>query len=175
MWAATGARRASGLLQDAPIHEDLLRLPVAGEGEDIVFDYAATGLTLRRHPLALLRPRLDTLGWRSAAHLNTLADGRLARACGLVNMRQRPGTAKGVMFVTLEDESGTVNVIVWPALLEKFRDVFLRAQLLAVSGTWQRDASSGHRVRHLIAGRAEDLTHLLGRLGAQGHRSRDFH
>ncbi len=175
VWAATGARRASGLLQEAPIHEDLLRLPVAGEGEDIVFDYAATGLTLRRHPLALLRPRLQALGWRSAAHLNTLADGRLARACGLVNMRQRPGTAKGVMFVTLEDETGTVNVIVWPALLEKFRDVFLRAQLLAVSGTWQRDASSGHRVRHLIAGRAEDLTHLLGRLGAQGHRSRDFH
>ncbi len=175
VWAATGTRRASGLLQEAPIHEDLLRLPVAGEGEDIVFDYAATGLTLRRHPLALLRPRLDALGWRSAAHLNTLADGRLARACGLVSLRQRPGTAKGVMFVTLEDESGTVNVIVWPALLEELRDVFLRAQLLAVSGTWQRDASSGHRVRHLVARRAEDLTPLLGRLAGQGRGSRDFH
>lgn len=175
VWAATGTRRAGGLLREAPIHEDLLRLPAAGEGEDIVFDYAATGLTLRRHPLALLRPRLDALGWRNAAHLDTLADGRLARACGLVTMRQRPGTAKGVMFVTLEDESGTVNVIVWASLLERQRDVLLRAQLLAIEGTWQRDAESGGRTRHLIARRAEDLTPLLGRLGAQGHRSRDFH
>ncbi|MFD0666382.1 error-prone DNA polymerase [Ramlibacter sp. MAHUQ-53] len=175
VWAATGARRAAGLLREAPVREDLLHLPAAGEGEDIVFDHAATGFTLRRHPLALLRARLDAAGWRSAQHLNTLADGRPARACGLVTLRQRPGTAKGVMFVTLEDETGSINVIVWPSLVDRLRDVLLRSRLLAISGTWQRDASSGGRARHLVARHAEDLTPLLGRLAGAHGRSRDFH
>ncbi|TFZ03316.1 error-prone DNA polymerase [Ramlibacter rhizophilus] len=174
VWTATAARRAPGLLRDAPIQEDLLHLPQAGEGEDIVFDYAATGLTLRRHPLALLRPRLDEAGWRSAAALGRLPHEARARACGIVNMRQRPPTAKGVMFVTLEDETGTINVIVWNDLVERQRNELLRARLLAVEGTWQRDPQSGGRVRHLVAHRVEDLTPWLGRLAQQG-RSRDFH
>ncbi len=174
VWAATVDRRPRGLLQDAPVHEDLLRLPSAAEGEDIVFDHAALGLSLRRHPLALLRARLDAQGWRSAGALQALRDGGMARACGLVTMRQRPGTAKGVMFISLEDESGGVNVVVWPALVTAQRDVWLRARLLAVEGTWQRDEASGGQVRHLVARRAEDLSHLLGRLADRG-RSRDFH
>ncbi len=174
VWAATVDRRPRGLLQDAPVHEDLLRLPAAAEGEDIVFDHAALGLSLRRHPLALLRARLDALGWRSAGALQALRDGGMARACGLVTMRQRPGTAKGVMFISLEDESGSVNLVVWPALVTAQRDVWLRARLLAVEGTWQRDEASGGQVRHLVARRAEDLSHLLGRLADRG-RSRDFH
>ena len=174
VWAATATRRASGLLREAPIHEDPVQLPLAPEGEDIVFDHASTGLTLRRHPLALLRPRLDAQGWRSAQRLQTLADGQFARACGLVTMRQRPGTAKGTLFISLEDETGTVNVIVWPALAQAQRDVLYRARLLAVEGVWQRDEASGGRVRHLVARRGQDLTPWLGRLAQEG-RSRDFH
>ncbi len=174
VWAATATRRATGLLREAPIHEDPVQLPLASEGEDIVFDHASTGLTLRRHPLALLRPRLDAGGWHSAQRLQALADGQPARACGIVTLRQRPGTAKGTLFISLEDETGTVNVIVWPALAEAQRDVLYRARLLAVEGVWQRDEASGGRVRHLVARRGEDLTPLLGRLAREG-RSRDFH
>ncbi|MEY4712006.1 MAG: putative polymerase alpha subunit, DnaE subfamily, partial [Pseudomonadota bacterium] len=174
VWAATATRRAPGLLREAPIHEDPVQLPLAPEGEDIVFDHASTGLTLRRHPLALLRPRLDAGGWHSAQQLQALADGQPARACGLVTMRQRPGTAKGTLFISLEDETGTVNVIVWPALGEAQRDVLYRARLLAVEGVWQRDEASGGRVRHLVARRGQDLTPWLGRLAREG-RSRDFH
>ncbi|MFX8441129.1 hypothetical protein ABTL81_19325, partial [Acinetobacter baumannii] len=89
-------------------------LPQAPEGEEIVFDYAATGLTLRRHPLALLRPRLQRWRLLTALQLQAVPHGRTVRACGIVTLRQRPGTAKGTMFVTLEDETGPVNVIVWP-------------------------------------------------------------
>lgn len=174
VWAATATRRAPGLLREAPIHEDPLQLPLAPEGEDIVFDHASTGLTLRRHPLALLRARLDAQGWRSAQRLQALADGQPARACGLVTMRQRPGTAKGTLFISLEDETGTVNVIVWPALAQAQRDVLYRARLLAVEGVWQRDEASGGRVRHLVLRRSENLTPWLGRLAQEG-RSRDFH
>ncbi len=174
VWAATATRRTTGLLREALIHEEPVQLPLAPEGEDIVFDHASTGLTLRRHPLALLRPRLDAGGWHSAQRLQSLADGQRARACGIVTMRQRPGTAKGTLFISLEDETGTVNVIVWPALAEAQRDVLYRARLLAVEGVWQRDEASGGRVRHLVARRGEDLTRWLGRLAGEG-RSRDFH
>lgn len=87
-------------------------------------------------------------------------------------MRQQPGTAKGVVFVTLEDESGSVNVIVWKAVKEQFRDVVYRARLMAVYGVWQRDEESGGEVRHVVAKRLVDLTHLLGELATT---SRDFH
>jgi error-prone DNA polymerase len=95
----------------------------------------------------------------------------LVRACGIVTMRQQPQTAKGVVFVTLEDETGSINVIVWKSLKEKQRAELLRARLLAVYGVWQRDAASGGQVRHLIAKRLVDLTDWLGDLSAA---SRDF-
>jgi hypothetical protein len=119
--AATGAgylRRwqegveATLTLKHAPVDEEELELPAAPEGEEVVWDYAATGLTLRRHPLAILRPVLAGQGWRTAAELHELPDGRLAKACGIVTVRQQPETAKGVMFVSLEDETGNVQVIV---------------------------------------------------------------
>jgi error-prone DNA polymerase len=100
-----------------------------------------------------------------------LPHGRLVRSCGIVTMRQQPQTAKGVVFVTLEDETGTINVIVWKALKEKQRAELLRARLLAVFGVWQRDEDSGGQVRHLIAKRLVDLTDWLGDLSAD---SRDF-
>ncbi len=174
VWDASALRRAPELLRAAPTHEPTLALPAAPEGEEIVFDYAATGLTLRRHPLALLRPRLARWKLLTAAQLRDLPDGTPTRACGIVTVRQQPGTAKGVTFVTLEDETGTVNVIVWKALRESQRRELVHARLLAVQGTWQRDVESGGEVRHLIASRLKDLTPLLGRLADVGPGSRDF-
>ncbi len=171
VWDASALHRAPELLREAPTHELPLALIEAGEGEAIAHDYAATGLTLRRHPLALLRPELARWKLLTAAQLRNLPDGTPTRACGIVTVRQQPGTAKGVTFVTLEDETGTVNVIVWKALRERQRRELVHARLLAVQGTWQRDAESGGEVRHLIATRLRDLTPLLGDLMTG---SRDF-
>ncbi len=171
MWEASALKRPPPLLTHTPVLEDVLELPAAPEGEEIVFDYAATGLTLRRHPLSLLRARLSRHRFLTAQDLRDRADGALARACGLVTVRQRPQTAKGVTFLTLEDESGTVNVIVWAALRERQRQELIHARLLAVYGVWQRDVESGGQVCHLIAHRLRDFTPLLGRLATE---SRDF-
>jgi error-prone DNA polymerase len=175
VWDAAALRRAPELLRDAPVNEPMLKLPPAREGEEIVFDYASLGLTLRRHPLALLRPRLARMQLLSAAQLHDLPSGRKVRACGIVTVRQQPQTANGTIFLTLEDETGPVNVIVWKTLREQQRDDLLKSRLLAVEGTWQRDAGSGGQVRNLIASRLKDLTPLLGRLGQQANSSRDFH
>ena len=172
VWDASALRPAPGLLKTAPVEEDFLELPPAWEGEEVVFDYAATGLTLRSHPVALLREQLASMKLRTAAELRDLPDGRLVRACGIVVMRQQPQTAKGVVFVTLEDETGSVNVIVWKSLREKQRSELLHSRLMAVYGVWQRDVESGGEVRHLIAQRLVDLTPLLGGLATQ---SREFH
>jgi error-prone DNA polymerase len=171
-WAASGQGRPErALLADAPIveraHEqpDLFEAP---EGEAIALDYAATGLTLRRHPLALLRHKLERRGWKSANQLAQLADGSRTWACGIVTMRQQPETAKGVIFVTLEDETGSVNIIVWRHVRERQRQALLRSRLLAVAGQWQaKDGST-----HLIARRLVDMTPWLGALATS---SRDFH
>jgi len=168
VWDAAALHAAPALLREAPVDEDWLELPAAPEGEEIVFDYAATGLTLRRHPLALLRGQLRAQRLLTSEELHRLPDGRLARACGLVTTRQQPGTAKGVVFVTLEDETGTVQVIVWKALRDKQRCELLQSRLLAVYGQWQRQGE----VCHLIAQHLVDLTPLLGRLATT---SRDFH
>jgi len=178
MWEAAAQHAAPALLRDVPVHEPPLQLPAAPEGEEILFDYAATGLTLRRHPLALLRPRLARWRLLTALQLHGMPHGRTVRACGIVTVRQRPGTAKGTTFVTLEDETGPVNVIVWPALLERWRDALLRSRLLAVEGLWQATRPSepgGVAVHHLVLQRCRDLTSLLGRLGGALEGSRDFH
>jgi error-prone DNA polymerase len=175
VWDAAAQRRAPALLEGTPVNEESLQLPAAREGEEIVFDYASMGLTLRRHPLALLRPRLARMKLLSAAQLHDLPSGRKVRACGIVTVRQQPQTANGTIFVTLEDETGPVNVIVWKSVRQQQRDELLKSRLLAVDGVWQRDVESGGEVRHLIASHLEDLTPLLGRLGKQGASSRDFH
>jgi error-prone DNA polymerase len=175
VWEAVAQRRAPELLQRAPIQEEVLELEAAPEGEEIVFDYASMGLTLRRHPLALLRPRLAKMRYLNAEQLQCLGNGRRASACGMVTVRQQPATAGGTIFVTIEDETGPVNVIVWQRVREQQREPLMHSRLLAVHGTWQRDEASGGRVCHLLAEKLEDLTPLLGRLGRQGNRSRDFH
>jgi error-prone DNA polymerase len=169
VWDAAALKAPPALLRTARVDEDSLDLPEAPEGEAIVWDYASLGLTLRRHPLALLRPLLEKRRLMTAAELKTCPDGRLVRACGIVTGRQQPETAHGVVFVTLEDETGVVQVIVWKALRERQRLALLRSRLLAVHGVWQREGE----VVNLIAGHLEDLTPLLGRLATGS--SRDFH
>ncbi len=144
-------------------------LSPAPEGQAITLDYASTGLSLRRHPLALMRPRLHRRGWRSAQELQQLPDGRRAWACGLVTMRQQPATAKGTTFITLEDETGCLNVIVWRDIRERQRLVVLNARLLAVVGEWQNREG----VMHLVARRLLDVSAWLGELG-RVTASRDF-
>jgi error-prone DNA polymerase len=168
VWDASALKRPPALLREAAVEEELLELPAAPEGEEIVWDYASVGLTLRAHPLSLLREQLSRRRMMTAAQLHTQPDGRLARACGIVTLRQQPSTANGTIFITLEDETGVVQVIVWKSLREKQRAPLLQSRLLAVSGTWQREGE----VCNLIAGHLEDLTPLLGRLATE---SRDFH
>jgi error-prone DNA polymerase len=168
VWDAAALKTPPALLREAPVDEASLALPEAPEGEAIVWDYASLGLTLRRHPLALLRERLQARRFMTAETLNTLPNGKLVRACGIVTGRQQPETSKGVVFVTLEDETGVVQVIVWKALRDRQRTELIRSRLLAVRGVWQREGE----VCNLIAGHLEDLTPLLGRLATE---SRDFH
>jgi error-prone DNA polymerase len=168
VWDAAALKAPPELLKEAPVDEAPLALPEAPEGEAIVWDYASLGLTLRRHPLALLRERLQARRFMTAETLNSLPNGKLVRACGIVTNRQQPGTSKGVVFVTLEDETGVVQVIVWKALRDRQRTELTRSRLMAVRGVWQREGE----VCNLIAGHLEDLTPLLGRLATD---SRDFH
>ena len=172
VWEASARRPAPGLFRAVPVDEEWLELPAASVGAEVVLDYASTGLTLRAHPVALLRGQLSKMKLLTAAQLRDLPSGRLVRACGIVVMRQQPQTAKGVVFVTLEDETGSVNVIVWKSLREQQRAELLHARLMAVYGVWQRDVESGGEVCHLVARRLRDLTPLLGGLATQ---SREFH
>jgi error-prone DNA polymerase len=168
VWDASALKTPPVLLRDAPFDEATLDLPAAPEGEDILFDYATTGLTLRRHPLALLRPLLARKRLARAVDLQEVPDGRFVRYAGIVTLRQQPATANGVIFVSLEDETGVVQVICWKSIREKQRRELLQSRLLAVYGQWQREGE----VCNLIAGRLVDLTPLLGRLATV---SRDFH
>lgn len=106
-----------------------------------MFDYAATGLTLRRHPLALLRP-LASRNLMAAADLQDIENGEFASYCGIVTLRQEPETAKGVIFVSLEDETGTVQVIAWKNIKLAQRHELLNSRLMALHGTWQRERES---------------------------------
>ncbi len=142
-------------------------LPVASEGQNIVGDYTSTGFTLRRHPLALFREHLNNYQVSTASDLATIEIEASAKVTGLVTCRQRPMTAAGVTFLTLEDESGFINVVVWPNLGEKFRPVVRQAMLLGVVGHVQK--SEG--VIHLIARELVDLSHWLGTMELS---SRDF-
>jgi error-prone DNA polymerase len=143
-------------------------LPAPTEGERIVADYASVGLTLGRHPLALFRERFRKKHLLSASELRCVANGRQVKTAGIVLMRQRPQTAAGVTFLTLEDETGQVNVIVWERVGREQRRPLIESRLLEVQGQWQRQ----DEVTHIIAARLIDRTKMLGELLT---RSRDFH
>ncbi len=167
-WQVSGIEAPLPLLGDAAQLELDVMLPKADEGQDIIADYASSGLSLRRHPVALLRPRLTRRGVRCANELWSVRNGAIAQVAGLVIGRQRPGTATGVIFVTLEDETGHANVVIWAKVAERQRKTLLQSRLLLVSGTVQQEDG----VLHLVAGRLEDLSPWLGALQI---RSRDFH
>jgi error-prone DNA polymerase len=168
-WAVAGIdTRASALLQPARTTEpEPPQLPAPSAGAALLADYRRTGLSLDAHPLALLRPQLAAFKVLPAVQLQQCRPGQLARASGLVTHRQRPETAKGVVFVTLEDETGPVNVIVWPQVAEAQRQQLLGARLLTVYGIWQREGA----VMHLIARKLVDHSALLQGLATH---SRDF-
>jgi len=167
-WQADGIMPASVLLKDSTPAEasPLLRRPT--EAEDIVADYASLGLSLHRHPLALLRARLQKQHVVSARDLLRCRHDDPVRIAGLVISRQRPGTATGVIFVTLEDETGISNIIVHRKLIERQRSELLDSRLMRVDGVIQREG----RVIHVLARRLYDYSGLIGELLA---RSRDFH
>ncbi|WP_369050111.1 error-prone DNA polymerase [Burkholderia gladioli] len=168
MWLAAAAAPDRDLLRGTERDDAAPALPLASEGREIVSDYRSMGFTLGRHPLELLRVRLRADRLLPAAELAHLRNGQFARACGIVTVRQRPGTAKGVLFITLEDETGQTNVIVWPDLLERYRREALGASLLAVYGVWQTEG----KVHHLVAKELRDRSDLLGALRVESH---DFH
>jgi len=167
-WQVAGMQAMPALLKDAPIEEEAIAIAAPSEGQEILSDYANLSLTLRRHPVALLRERLRKMRLVSAAQLQASPSHNAARACGLVTMRQRPHTAKGTLFMTLEDETGNINVIIWPALFEKQRKQILNARLMAVYGTWQREGA----VTHLVAQHIVDHSDMLGSLTVE---ERNFH
>ncbi|MBP0633637.1 error-prone DNA polymerase, partial [Cupriavidus sp. AcVe19-1a] len=152
LWQAAAAVPDKDLLRPADLPEDAPVLSAPTEGEEIVSDYRAMGLTLRRHPLALLRPMLAARRFVPASTLATYQSRQVARGAGIVTVRQRPGTSNGVVFMTLEDETGVINVIIWPTVLERFRKEILSASLVGVYGQWQCEGE----VRHLIAQRVVD-------------------
>jgi len=167
-WEVAGTERALALgVTAAHGAEGRPLLSTPTEGESIVADYAALGLTLGRHPLALLRARLRAAALKSAGELQTAAHGTRVRTAGIVLMRQRPATASGVTFLTLEDESGQVNVIVWERIGQEQRAALLESRLMEVHGEVQHQEG----ICHLIAHRLFDRTALLGELLT---RSRDF-
>ena len=167
VWEAAALHAPPELLQNAPVDEDVLELPPAPEGEEVVWDYASLGLTLRSHPMALLRKRLDKYKLKTSAELQHVPDGRIVRTAGIVTLRQQPSTANGTIFVSLEDEYGATQVICWKRIKERQRDVLLSSRLLAVKGRWQKEGD----VCNLIAERLADLSPMLGRLAIE---SRDF-
>jgi error-prone DNA polymerase len=167
-WAATAAVVQGDLFDGVTLSEPELDLPAPGEGENLVADYRNLGFTLRRHPLALLRAQLQQRRFVPAGELARAGHRALLRAAGIVVGRQRPGTATGIVFVTLEDETGLINVVVHPQLVEKQRRELLGASLLGVFGQLQVEG----QVVHLVAKRLVDLSAWLGRLETA---SRDFH
>lgn len=172
-WAVAGIdTRPTPLLRATRTREAAAaQLAAPSEAEAMLADYRALGLSLSQHPLALLRDELAAFRIQPAAVLRGYPNGRLARASGLVTHRQRPETAKGTVFVTLEDETGAVNVIVWPRVAEKQRRALLASTLLTVYGTWQREGEGERAVMHLVAARLVDHSALLQGLVA---RSRNF-
>ena len=168
LWSTLAVDAATRLELPAGTAPDGVLLAAPTEGQEIIGDYAATGLTLRRHPLALLRGKLQAMRMKTAQEVFEARHGQLVRTSGIVTCRQRPATASGVMFVTLEDETGYVNLVVWNSIADEQRKPLLGSRLLGVFGKVQKQGL----VVHVIARRFQDLTALLGNLKTSSH---DFH
>jgi error-prone DNA polymerase len=165
-WTARGIEATLPLFAGvAAAPEARIALAPPSVGESVLADYASTGLSLGPHPLRLIRKPLRARRCRPSRELAALPHGAQIRHAGLVTLRQRPHTANGVTFVTLEDEDGSVNVVVWRDLAERQRRELVGSRLLAVDGRWE----TVDGVSHLIASRLQDLSALLGTLQVQSH------
>ncbi len=178
LWAAKALGRVGDRDDDLPLfaidgggaparivsREPDVRLPPMPIGEEVINDYRFLHLSLRAHPAQFLRPDLNARGIRQNETLRRVVSGTRVRISGLVTCRQRPGSANGVVFMTIEDESAVANVIVWPKVFERFRPVVLSARYVAISGRVQEESG----VIHVVADRLEDLTHFLARLAEHG-------
>lgn len=158
LWAAAAEREVRALSE---INEPEVRLKSMAEGREVVEDYSHTGLTLRAHPMSFLRKDLSAKRIVTCADAMGERDGRWLWTAGLVLVRQRPGSAKGVMFLTLEDETGIVNAVVWPSLFEKQRRVLMTASMMGIHGKIQREGE----VVHLVAQKLFDFSSNLSGLG----------
>jgi error-prone DNA polymerase len=168
-WAVAGVEAQRPLFDPiGATAEAAVALPLPSTADDVHADYAMTGLTLGRHPLSLLRAQLRARRFKRSSELRDLPHGQRVSFAGLVTMRQRPQTASGVTFITLEDEDGLVNAVVWQHVAERQRREFLESRLMAIDGRMER----ADGVQHLIATRLENLTPLLSGLMTS---SRDFH
>ena len=168
LWEAQGIQTPPAILKNTPTHETAPSLHAPTEAENLLADYATLGLTLGRHPLSLLRPKLENLRLHTAISLKTRHSGAHVRYAGLVTIRQRPGSANGTVFLTMEDETGIVNTIVWPSQVARFRREVTQGMLLEVRGQWQIESG----VYYLVAGFIRDISYMLGKLEVN---SRDFH
>lgn len=169
-WAIMAVKDSRPLLPETHVydHDDASAITAPSTTESVIFDYQSTGLTLRSHPLALLRQQKPFSQCRKQTELINMGSQRFVRTAGLVTCRQRPGTASGVVFLTLEDETGNINVVVWPKIQERFRAALMTAQLLLVKGT----VESRDGVTHVIASGLYDHSSALSELAV---KSRDFH
>ncbi len=166
-WELAGVDTERELLAHAAAQEGIPLLRVPTEGQNIVSDYRSVGLTLGRHPLALLRERLIRHRVLTAAELRKTANATAVRAAGIVLVRQSPGTANNTTFITLEDETGQVNLIIWASVAQQYRRPFLEANLLEVHGTLQQHSN----VMHVVV---EGMTDRSAWLGALRVNARDF-
>jgi error-prone DNA polymerase len=145
-------------------HEPPVALPPMPLGEEVVNDYRFLHLSLRAHPVSFLRDELTSRRILRNQVLRETASGTIVTVAGLITCRQRPGSAQGVVFMTIEDETALANIIVWPKVFEKFRPIVLGARLIAARGPLQQESG----VIHVVANRLEDLTPLLARLAEEG-------
>jgi error-prone DNA polymerase len=166
LWAIKGLRDAPLPLFDlgddhGELNEPSVPLKPMSDGREVVEDYGTTSLSLRAHPVSFLRPELKTAGLVDCAEVCRARDGRFLKTAGLVLVRQRPGSAKGVMFITIEDETGVANLVVWEKVFEKYRRAVLGGSMLQIEGRVQREGE----VVHLVTYKLEDRSALLSSLG----------
>jgi error-prone DNA polymerase len=152
-------RNDPGDLQSRFRNDDDIQLPPLKEEEAVAEDYAVFGLSLRNHPMAFMREELREKGMVTAADLKTLATGKFVKIAGLVLFRQRPGTAKGTIFITMEDETGAANLIVWPKVAETYRRAVFGAKVILCEGILQKESN----VIHIVSRRLTDGTAMLRR------------
>jgi error-prone DNA polymerase len=169
LWDSRALRQAPDLplfahaeARDEGAEETPAQLPAMPLAEHVISDYQTIRLSLKAHPMQFLRAHYSAQKFVTAGQLNSLKDGKRLSMAGVVLIRQRPGTSKGVVFITIEDETGIANLVVWPHVFEKQRKIVMGARLMAVRGVVQRDPDSA--VIHVVAARLEDHTPLLGRL-----------